>query len=72
MSDESRPRRPGRPRRYKGPRRDIHVSLPEQLVDALDAAAGGEGRSVYIERLLREALHIADETVHQMMLPESG
>lgn len=72
MSDESRPRRPGRPRRYRGPRRDIHVSLPEQLVDALDAAAGSEGRSVYIERLLREALHIPDETVHQMRLPEPG
>lgn len=71
MTDESRPRRPGRPRRYRGPRRDIHVSLPEQLVDALDAAVGSEGRSVYIERLLREALDIPDETVRQMRLPES-
>lgn len=54
MANGESSRRPGRPRRYFEPRRDIHLSLPERVIEALDAAVGTEGRAAFIERLLRE------------------
>jgi len=47
-------RRLGRPRRYREPRRDIHLSLSERVIKALDIAAQQVGRSAYVEHMLRQ------------------
>lgn len=52
-------RKPGRPRIHQQPRQDVRVSLPVDLIAAIDAAT--DNRTAYIERAIRAALATSQE-----------
>lgn len=57
------PKRMGRPRVYHEPRRHFTITLPDALIETIDAIAwrNREHKSAYIENILRQWPEIAAE-----------